>query len=352
MKTWSVHNAEAFAGSHNDKGRLIFIFDEASGIPDEVWRSVNGAFARKDVEIIFIALGNPTRRSGPFYECFYDIEKRKQWEAIKINIQNVEGSDPTFWEDIIARYGADSDEMRIRVLGEFPNQDIDQFIPQDAIDKAYGRTPDPGSYEYAPIIIGVDPALGGSDKFVIGMRQGVFYQTLGVYSKTSDHLEMANVIADFEDKYKADIVVIDFGGGGVGLKALGVTMGRDWVLVDTSKASVDLECLNTRAYMWKATRQWLIDGGCIPKDPEFALQLACISGFYRDVNYKLTIEGKDKLRKTLGTSTDLADALCLTFCVSPKSKVHSGYEGVRMHTREVKKSGSDYFKKLAKSYRN
>jgi len=228
---------------------------------------------------------------------------------------------------------------------------MSQFIPQDAIDSAYGRTPQIGSYEHAPIIIGVDPSLGGEDMFVIGMRQGLLYTELGSFSKTDDHVAMARIIGEFEDRYQADAVVIDHGGGGVGLKSIGNSMGRNWVLINSASSGPDSECLNIRAYMWLKTKEWLIDGGCIPADPQLSKQLSCPAGFYSDKNYKLQIEGKDMLRKRLGTSTDKADPLCLTFCVNPLSKTHRGYSGTKIEERN-KTPKNDYYKNLSKIYRN
>ena len=34
---WSEHNTEAFAGLHNERKRIIVVFDEASNIADLVW---------------------------------------------------------------------------------------------------------------------------------------------------------------------------------------------------------------------------------------------------------------------------------------------------------------------------
>ena len=49
---WSEQNPEAFAGLHNQRRRVLIIFDEASAIADTIWETVEGATTDKDTEII------------------------------------------------------------------------------------------------------------------------------------------------------------------------------------------------------------------------------------------------------------------------------------------------------------
>ena len=65
---WSEHNTEAFAGLHNERKRIIVVFDEASNIADLVWEVAEGALTDEDTEIIWVAFGNPTRNTGRFRE--------------------------------------------------------------------------------------------------------------------------------------------------------------------------------------------------------------------------------------------------------------------------------------------
>lgn len=48
---WSEHNTEAFAGLHNERKRIIVVFDEASNIADLVWEVAEGALTDEDTEI-------------------------------------------------------------------------------------------------------------------------------------------------------------------------------------------------------------------------------------------------------------------------------------------------------------
>ncbi|EBW1503727.1 terminase, partial [Salmonella enterica subsp. enterica serovar Saintpaul] len=87
---WSEHNTEAFAGLHNERKRIIVVFDEASNIADLVWEVAEGALTDEDTEIIWVAFGNPTRNTGRFRECFRKYKHR--WKCAQIDSRTVEGT--------------------------------------------------------------------------------------------------------------------------------------------------------------------------------------------------------------------------------------------------------------------
>jgi hypothetical protein len=87
---WSEHNTEAFAGLHNERKRIIVVFDEASNIADLVWEVAEGALTDEDTEIIWVAFGNPTRNTGRFRECFRKYKHR--WKTAQIDSRTVEGT--------------------------------------------------------------------------------------------------------------------------------------------------------------------------------------------------------------------------------------------------------------------
>ncbi|MEI7000490.1 terminase, partial [Klebsiella pneumoniae] len=84
------HNTEAFAGLHNERKRIIVVFDEASNIADLVWEVAEGALTDEDTEIIWVAFGNPTRNTGRFRECFRKY--RHRWKCAQIDSRTVEGT--------------------------------------------------------------------------------------------------------------------------------------------------------------------------------------------------------------------------------------------------------------------
>ncbi|EFH5535612.1 TPA: terminase [Klebsiella pneumoniae] len=311
---WSEHNTEAFAGLHNERKRIIVVFDEASNIADLVWEVAEGALTDEDTEIIWVAFGNPTRNTGRFRECFRKYKHR--WKTAQIDSRTVEGTNKQQLQKWVDDYGEDSDFVKIRVRGIFPDASELQFIPTGLTDEAMKRVVTAAQVAHAPVIIGVDPAYSGVDDAVIYLRHGLHSKVLWTGNKTTDDLIMAKRIADFEDQYQADAVFIDFGYG-TGLKSIGDGWGRTWQLVPFGGASTDPQMLNKRGEMFNSCKTWLRLGGMLD-DQETADDLSAAEYKVR-VDGKIVIEPKEDIKERLGRSPGKGDALLLTFAF-PVSK--------------------------------
>lgn len=306
---WSENNTEAFAGLHNKGKRIVLIFDEASAIADKVWEVAEGALTDEGTEIIWLAFGNPTRNIGRFRECFRRFKHR--WITRQIDSRTVEGTNKDQIAKWAADYGEDSDFFKIRVRGLFPSMSARQFIGEADVTAAYGKVLQPQQYDFAPKILTVDPAWEGDDEFVIGLRQGLAFRVLHRMAKNDNDLVAAQIIARFEDEEKADAVFVD-AGYGTGIVSAGQGMGRDWVLVWFASASMDPGCLNKRAEMWKAARDWLKQGGALPADPTLRDELQAPEIVPR-VDGKIQIESKKDMKARGIPSPNRADALVLSF---------------------------------------
>lgn len=305
---WSEHNTEAFAGLHNERKRIIVVFDEASNIADLVWEVAEGALTDEDTEIIWVAFGNPTRNTGRFRECFRKYKHR--WKCAQIDSRTVEGTNKQQLQKWVDDYGEDSDFVKVRVRGIFPDASELQFIPTGLTDEAMKRVVTAAQVAHAPVIIGVDPAYSGVDDAVIYLRQGLHSKVLWTGNKTTDDLVMAKRIADFEDQYQADAVFIDFGYG-TGLKSIGDGWGRTWQLIPFGGGSTDPQMLNKRGEMFNSAKTWLKLGGALD-DQETADDLSAAEYKVR-VDGKIVIEPKEDIKERLGRSPGKGDALLLTF---------------------------------------
>lgn len=316
---WSENNTEAFAGLHNEGKRLVLIFDEASSIADKVWEVAEGALTDANTEIFWFAFGNPTRPSGRFRECFRRFKHR--WLHRHIDARTVEGTNKEQIAKMVADYGEDSDTVKVRVRGMFPSQAAKQFISEAIVDKAYGRFIKPGSFEWAPKILTLDPAWEGDDEICFGLRQGLTYRELLNLPKNDDDVWIANKLAEFEDEFDADMVFIDAGGGGVGISHIGNALGRTWVIVWFGGGAAIDGYLNKRAEMYGSTRDWLRKGGCLPKDPQLHTELTTIETVAR-LDGKTQLESKKDMKKRGLPSPGRADALALSFAfpVSPRDR--------------------------------
>lgn len=306
---WSENNTEAFAGLHNEGKRIILIFDEGSAIADKVWEVAEGALTDEGTEIIWIAFGNPTRATGRFRECFRRWKHR--WLTRQIDSRTVEGTNKQQISKWVEDYGEDSDFVKVRVRGVFPAMSAKQFISEADVDAAFGRHLRPEQYNFAPVIIGVDPAWSGDDELVIVKRQGLYSQVLLTMPKNDNDVHVANILARLEDEHKADAVFVD-GGYGTGIVSAGQTMGRAWQIIWFSGAPTDKGCYNKRAEMWKEMRDWLKAGGAIPPDNVMRDDLTGIETVPR-LDGKILLEPKEALKDRGLPSPNRADALALTF---------------------------------------
>jgi len=320
---WSKEKPEAFAGLHNKGKRILIIFDEASTIDDKIWEVSEGAMTDENTQIIWCCFGNPTRNTGRFRECWRKF--KRLWQTWEVDSRNAKMSNKKLIQQWIDTYGLDSDFVKVRVRGMFPNASAKQFITTADVDKAYGKHLREEQYNFAPVILTLDPAWEGDDDLIISKRQGLAFSILRTIQKNDNDIEIANIMARLEDDHKADAVNID-AGYGTGIVSAGRTMGRNWNLVWFSGESPEPGCLNMRAYMWNEIRKWLKEGGAIPQDQELYDELTGIETVPR-LDGKIQLESKKDYKERLGRSPNKADALGLSFAlpmVRKKSEMMNG----------------------------
>lgn len=320
---WSENNSEAFAGLHNKGRRIIVIMDEASAIADIIWEVTEGALTDEGTEIIWAVFGNPTRNDGRFNRCFN--ADRHRWKTWQIDSRTVKITNKEQINQWIEDYGEDSDFVRVRVRGIFPNVSDRQFIPSSYVELARKRKISALQHNFAAKIISVDPAWSGGDETVISLRQGNAFKILGKYPRNEDDFLMAGYVANFEDIEKADAVFVDLGYG-TGIVSAGKQLKRNWVLVPFGGASNDVGFVNKRAEMWNLMKQWLKDGGCIPEDPILHAQITSPEYYVVPTGKnagKILLESKEDMKGRGLESPNRADALALTFAypVAPKNRL-------------------------------
>ena len=312
-RLWSEENPDAYAGLHNSDG-VMLIFDEASGIPDAIWDVAQGFFTENTPHRFWCAFSNPRRNQGYFFECFN--AKRAFWQTRQIDARTVEGTDKTVYQQIIDEYGEDSLQARVEVYGEFPSLGDEQFISPRLVDEAFARPKhkDPT----APIVLGVDPARGGSDSTVIVARQGRDLLELRRYRGDDTMTVVGHVIEAIED-FKPALVVLDEGGLGYGIldrlteqryKVRGVNFG--W------KAKNSVMWGNKRAEMWGAMRDWLRTAA-ITSDRQLKSDLTGPKT-KPDSSGTVFLEGKKEMKARGLASPDAADALACTFAFPVASR--------------------------------
>lgn len=167
-----------------------------------------------------------------------------------------------------------------------------------------------------PLIIGVDPARFGPDCSAIIRRIGG-----RAYSPEKHHgkdtMSLVGIVKRCIDVERPAKVFIDVGGIGAGVYDRLIEMGYGGTVkaVDFGSAPMDkIKYYNRRAEMYGTMNEWFDQpaGASIPDDDALHADL-CAAGYKYDSNGALMIEKKEDIRKRIGRSPDLSDALALTF---------------------------------------
>lgn len=316
---WSEHNTEAFQGLHNERERILIAYDEASAIADKVWEATDGVMTDEYTEIIWTAMGNPTRTTGRFRDAFGKFGSH--WKHKNIDSRDVEGTNKVILQRMVDAYGEDSDYARIRVKGMFPRASAMQFIDSEIVELAKKREPLGGLRD--PLVMGIDVARGGDDNMVIAYRRGLDAKCVPWIvipgSETRDSEKVIAKIVDLaitEDRFKRpDAIFVDATGiGGPITDRLRNVLGENTQVygVTFSEASPNPKLANVRAYIWWRMRDKLRVGLAIPDDDDLERELTSVE-FFHDKKDRVLLEAKEHMKERGMPSPDRADALACTF---------------------------------------
>lgn len=309
----SKDNTEAFAGLHNE-GRTVFvIFDEASGVPAKIWEVAEGALT--DGEGFFFAFGNPTQPQGAFPDCF-DVHS-DMYRTRHIDSREVSFTNKNQLADIIKKYGLESDEVKVRVRGLFPEQSFNGFMLRGPVQEAMLAEVDYDSG--AGLIMAIDVARFGDDRTCFGYRQGRDARSRPF--KTFKGLGTVRVaeLAILEiNREKPDAVVIESTGPGAGV--IDTLRDRGYKVHEVHPGSQAVEFdryMNKRAEMWANMREALYEQKLVlPNDEELMKELTTIMYTLDRHEQKILLEPKREMKKRGLASPDKADTLALTFAVN------------------------------------
>lgn len=328
-RTASKDNPEALQGFHEEN--LLFVIEEASGIAEVVFEVAQGALSTPGAIIVMCA--NPTQSSGYFHASQTTLAGR--WFTMRVSSEDVPRARGHI-DDIIANYGRESNQYRVRVLGEFPLTDDDAVIPLHLVDAAIARRGKIDRVEGIAPVWGVDVAWMGSDRSALAKRcANEFLEPVKWWSGMDPHQLAQRVFAEWqdtdEDMRPAAIMVdvIGIGAGAMlkmrelGLPARGINVGE--------AAPANERFMRLRDELWFRGRDWLADGMCMmAADNALKSELVAVK-YHNAPSGKIVVESKDDMRKRGLRSPDLADSFLLTFAGGehrrvPRKKQHA-YSG-------------------------
>lgn len=304
---------DAMQGFHGKY--LLFIVEEASGVPEDVLSVIEGTQTQENA--LTMMFGNPTQISGGFYDAF--SSKRKFFYTFTLNSEDSPLVRKEWWSEKLERYGRDSDFYRVRVLGEFPKAEPDTLIPIDRCEKAAKRElPEPDIRIYEDVEIGVDVARYGDDETVIMSRINNII-TEETYFRHRDIMSVTGEVVKVIRKYKGKNITVNIDDSGLGggvtdrLIELAKEGEFDATIVGVnngSRAKETEKYINKGTEMWFYMREWLLEGK-IPEDNDLIAQL---SSRKYGVNSpgKHVLESKEHMKQRGIVSPDRADAAILT----------------------------------------
>lgn len=314
-QTCREENSESFAGLHAADSTPFYIFDEASAIPAKIWEVAEGGMT--DGEPMWFAFGNPTRTGTRFHACFHG--QRHRWMTRRVDSRSCQITNKTQIEQWAHDYGTESDFFKVRVLGDFPSQSSLQFIGRDLALAAATR--DLPSARGEAIIVGCDIARFGDDSTVLYIRQGRDGRTYPpIKLKGADTMQVASRIAEQVNLFRSAghhvLVAIDGGGVGGGVIDRLRSIGYDVDEVQFGARALDQrKYAQRRSELWGLMREWL-KVGAIPNDQELIDDLTGPEYGFTSTE-QVQLERKADMKARGLASPDIADALAITFAVTP-----------------------------------
>lgn len=327
---WSEDNPDAWSGIHNQGGRLLMVFDEASGIADSIWERADGATREANTQVIWIATSNPTKNFGRFYECFNRFAEL--WMCYTVDSRQVTLTNHEAIETAIRLWGEDDDYTKVSFLGQFPNASLLQLIPVETIRLA--RVREVQSQHWEPLILSVDVARFGNNESVAGFRRGRDARTIPAQRRRGLSVpECGAWIAGLIGQHNPDAVFIDEGGVGGGVvdfvRHLGHTcIGVNFGGVASTRPQGTLVA-NKRAEMYVMARDWLREGGCIENTNDLEDQLISIE-YKFDKKQQILLASKEDMRMLGRPSPDMADQLAMTFAFPVSKRAWRGKANIKV----------------------
>ena len=373
----------AFQGIH--ARYVLVVIDEACGVAKKLFDSVDALATNEDARVL--AIGNPDDPASHFAQV---CKPQSGWNTIRIDglrspnmsraeiesgrypllaqLMAEEGIEPTdevipdevkpmllspLWvEERLARWvGNDNATIPIsqraaqnplftaKVRGIFPASGNDGVIPLGWVQRAVERWRDwdeAGRPEPAGThIVGVDVARTGEDATCIATRQGDVVYDVSPY-RIADTMETVGMVAAKLRAVPHSTAIVDVIGIGAGVvdrlreQGLNVVGFNAAAGTKTTDAIGEFRFRNMRAAAWWGMREQLDPsrGATLALPPDDTLIQDLTSP-----NWKIhsggiiQVESKDEIRRRIGRSTDMADAV-IQACLYPATIDETGESSV------------------------
>jgi len=309
-RTASKDKPEALAWIHWDY--VMLLWDEASWVLEEAYNSSQWALTWPFK--LFILISNPTRLTGYFYNTHKKFNNR---ERLHFNSEDSPIVDNDFLDKIIQEHWKESEEYKIRVLWEFPDEDnVDDKWYNPLILRQDIRIIHEWYFE--PLTMWVDIAWEWKDKTVRVVRWWDIAKIVakenvsnpyGIAVKTKELAERLWI-------YASDVFIDFFW---IWWET-GVELAKMWFNVTCvsvwEKAKENNRFLNLRAELYWKLKEWLSKWAKLVGNWRDDL---LINRYKRTEKWLIKMMSKEDMRKLYWKSPDCSDALMLTMMFDDSS---------------------------------
>jgi hypothetical protein len=292
--------------------------DESGSIPPTVLRAAEQALADKPLWGKIVQAGNPISLDGMLY--FAANQARGQWFVIRVtndpdDPKRAKRGDLEWAQTQVRLYGRDNPWVMAYILGLFPPSSINTLLGIEDVHRAQQRIVKPEEYLHMQRRLGADIARFGDDRTVLFPRQGrrVFKP---IVMRGADTAQVAARLYAAKMAWQSDLEIVDSGAMGAGvidqLRVSGVMV----LPVAFGGKPISLKFKNKRAEMWWDMAAGIKRDWQLPLNVDGDLVAELTTPTYTFQNGTLLLEEKDQIKKRLGRSPDLGDALAAT-CALP-----------------------------------
>jgi hypothetical protein len=345
-------NSEAFAGQHANDSSSIYIFDEASGVPDKIWDVAQGGMT--DGEPHMYVFGNGTKKTGKFFEICTDRLKYRSWIVRKVDSRSVRITNKALLNEWVQTYGEDSDFVRVRIKGDFPTRGgsnlfdslqvreamrlgkdyirwlaerasganrLAGYVSGGVIEPGYTSPGYTGQEFFIPseqdaLRAGLDVARFGNDGSILSFRRGRDAASIPWCRYNGmDLVELSDRAADDCARAGVDGLFIDAVGIGAGVYDMQKRMNPRYDVFDivgSRESSKKNVYKNKRTELYFETAAWVASGCMLDDNEDLYRDMEAIT-FEEMDDGRLLILPKRDLKIILGRSPDNLDSLATTF---------------------------------------
>lgn len=325
---------------------ILFVLDEAKGIPQWVWDSLKGSMTGGFCRCLVISTTDGIKPGEYYHRIFTDPQVGKKWNKIHIAAKdnpyvtgekfrsisisdlnrpdkfeftytdpgdfNIQMATPTWMKECADEWGKDSVLYITKVEGEICDKGLDSIIHLGDVLKMFDNHREESISDEGQIEIGADIARFGEDTTVFYKRKGMKVIGRREFSK-QDTKKTSDKLMEFSGTDKNIRIKVDDTGLGGGVTDNLTAAGYNVIPINFQNVAMDQNKYpNTISEMWYEVAP-LIPEISAPHSDRLQTELVNRQSKGLDKKGRRCIESKKDYKKRGFRSPDDADAFLLCF---------------------------------------